>query len=152
MSGRSRTVELDHDVWIDRPAPEVFAYVSDPGNLADFEGGIRAARYVGPGRGEGARIEAEVSFLGAAFDKQSERTEFVPGVRYRERALHGMPIELQMTLEPRDGGTYLRRQLRMETEGFAAGLDPSNLAAVMDCEGRATVAKIKALIERGAAS
>ena len=104
-------------VEIARTPEDVFAYITNVGNLPEWQSGVRAAEQ------ESDRIEETRSFLGremhttlAILESQSPRL-------FTLKALDG-PVRFTVTheLEPADSGTRLTVVAEGDVPGFASGI------------------------------
>jgi uncharacterized membrane protein len=113
-------VEFDLDVWIDRPVGDVFAFVTEVGNLPKWQESAVSAEWIE--RGE--RFRERRSFLGRTAESELEVTALAPDRRFDVRAVSGpLRLEIHHAFEERDGGTVLRIEARAKVGGvlrFAA--------------------------------
>jgi uncharacterized protein YndB with AHSA1/START domain len=107
-------VRVELTIEIRRPVADVFAYVTDPEHLPEWQESAVAIRKISDRRWEeerriaGRRVECEV-----------EMTELEPEKRFKLRS-HAAPVELEVEhlLSETDGGT----RIEVEAEGRAHGL------------------------------
>src|SRR5947209_513773 len=84
MNGRQTVV-------INLPAEDIFAYVSDLGNLADWSGSTIAVRKISPGEMHiGATVRSTHRFLGRWMDFTFEIVEYEPGCCLTIKSLSGV--------------------------------------------------------------
>jgi uncharacterized protein YndB with AHSA1/START domain len=111
-------VRVELTVEIDRPAAEVFAFLTDVSRVPEWQASAIESRADGP-LAEGVRIHERRHFLGHDGDTELEVSAFEPGRRLALRTLRG-PVKLVIDhmLEETDG----RTQLRVTAEGRPHGL------------------------------
>ncbi len=94
-------IKVEDTVEIDRPADEVFAYVTNPENLPTWTGVVMEVR-----RDSGDRFTLIQKFLGRRFETPCEVTTSEPNRRYVYRSIGGpIPYTFSYTLEPSGAGT-----------------------------------------------
>jgi uncharacterized protein YndB with AHSA1/START domain len=104
-------IDFTVETPIERPAHEVFAYVTDPGKLATWQTNTVSSIPEQPGPiGLGTRLrEVHRGPGGKEFPSLVEVVEFDPGRRFSLRVIEGTPVHADMTFEPTPtGGTVLR--------------------------------------------
>ena len=100
-------MKIDLTIDIDRTPEDVFAYLTDPENLPEWQASALECRWEGA-RAAGARIHERRTFLGREVTSEVEVTAYEPDRRFALRSLAGpLPFEAVHVLEPRDGGTRL---------------------------------------------
>lgn len=113
-------MRVEHEVQIDRPPDEVFAYFSDPANLTAWQDGLVEVKRDehGPVR-VGSRWDEVRSFGGRRMQAKVEVAEYEPGRRFSVRSAAG-PIRFRVehVLEPTGEGT----RLRVTGEGESGGV------------------------------
>jgi uncharacterized protein YndB with AHSA1/START domain len=119
-------INIESSEWIDRPAEEVFAFVSDVRNDPQWHTDVLEAEYDVPGpltAGAAFRVRFK-PFMG-----QSEGTGTITAyepprrVVLTERMGKFEPV-LTLTVEPDGGGSRITRRLDMEPEGMLRILAP----------------------------
>jgi uncharacterized membrane protein len=89
-------VDVTATATIDRPRPEVAAYLRDPANDTSWIGGLRSARLLTPGPvAVGSQVERVASFLGRRVDYVNEITELT-GERLAMRSVRA-PFPMRVT-------------------------------------------------------
>ncbi len=98
------------DTNIERPVPDVFAYVSDPSQLANWQTNTVSALQEGDAPfGLGTRLrEVHRAPGGKELKSLVEVSEFEPNRTLALRVVEGTPIHLRLTFEPTDQGTLMR--------------------------------------------
>lgn len=111
-------VELSTD--INRPAEEVFAYVTDPANDAKRQEGVIESRPVSDGPlSAGSKIRDVRKFLGRKIESEMEVTEYIPNTFRSLKVASGLlPFEIGQTFHPAGEGT----RIDIVAEGEPAGV------------------------------
>jgi hypothetical protein len=107
------TMNVKQNVFINLPAEDIFAYVSDFENLVDWSSVMIAARKISPGAIEvGATIRGTVRFLGKWLDITFEIVEYEPGRYLTIKSTSGIaPFLFCYQFEPtEDGGTSISQK------------------------------------------
>ena len=103
-------MRLEHEVVIDRPVDEVFAYLSEPGNLPEWQSGIVEVRKEADApTAVGSRWIEVRTFLGRRIESTLEATAYDPSREFSLRVVSG-PVRLRIRhyLEPSNGATRIR--------------------------------------------
>ena len=117
-------VRIEFSVDIDRPPPEVFAYLTDAEKLPQWQAGAIEAEWQGE-RAEGARVREVRKFLGRRMESELEVTAYEPDRRLGLKVLSGpVPFSVEQRLEPRNGGTRLTFVGEGEPGGFFRLAEP----------------------------
>ena len=107
------TMNVKQNVFINLPAEDIFAYVSDFENLVDWSSVMVAARKISPGVVEvGATVRGTVRFLGKWADITFDIVEYEPGRYLTIKSTSGIaPFLFCYQFEPaEDGGTTLSQK------------------------------------------
>jgi uncharacterized protein YndB with AHSA1/START domain len=107
-----------------RQPAEVFAYATDPSELATWQTNTVSARQEGDGAvGLGTRIR-EVHRMPGGREAESlvEVSEYEPDRTFALRVVEGTPIHARLTFEPSDGGTLMRFRAHGRIGGRATRL------------------------------
>ncbi|MBA3383240.1 MAG: SRPBCC family protein [Actinobacteria bacterium] len=110
-------IEVEHTVEIDRPAEEVFEYLTDVSRLPEWQSSAVSAELDGALR-KGARVREARTFMGRRAASTLEVTEYEPPRRFSLRVVEG-PIRysVEHALEALDGRTRVTFVGRGETRG-----------------------------------
>ena len=101
-------IDLTIDTPIARDAAGVFGYITDPELLPTWQTTTLSSVPDGP-MGVGTRLrEIHRAPGGKELASVAEVTEYVPGRAFALHVIEGTPVDLRITLEPRDGGTLMR--------------------------------------------
>lgn len=125
---------------IDRPLDEVFTYVADFTNLAQWDPGISSSRRIGDDPvGVGTKYEVVSSFAASEVPMQYEITEFEPNRRVVLIGT-GKPLDAVDTIEfeARDGGTWVDYTADFTFKGWIRFVAPL-MSPLMDRVGKKAV-------------
>ena len=141
-------MRFEFEVEIERPVEEVFAYVTDVGNLPEWQSATSDAAWItDDGPRAGARIRQTTTFLGRTMELELEVTSYEPGRRFDLRTVRGpLPFTVHHSFAPADGGT----RIHFVGEGRVGGvfrLASGVVAKQAERESRADFARLKALLE-----
>ena len=118
--------KIEFSVDVQRPVEEVFAYLTDPANLPEWQAGAIEGRLEGTGPiAKGARLHETRKLLGRRFETTLEVTEYEPNRRFALRSVSG-PIQFRVdhSFEPANGGTKLTVEGEGESGGFFKLAEP----------------------------
>src|SRR5919198_1480264 len=134
---------------VDRALAEVWSYVTDPGNLPEWQSSAIEARKEadGPLR-VGSRVREVRKFLGRRAESELEVTEYEPEWRFSLRVVDG-PVKyaVQHTFEAIDGGTRVAVVVE-GTPAKAVRLAGPIVARAAEREFRADFERLKRVLER----
>lgn len=99
-------IKVQKSVFIDLPIEEVFAYMSDLENMADWSSAIIAVRKVSPGAVcAGTLIRGTIRFLGRWLNVIFEIVEYQPNCYLALKSISGSaPCLFCYQFEPAEGG------------------------------------------------
>ena len=99
---RSMSMETSTSIEIDRPADEVFAFVSEFPNNPRWQRGQRSCRWTSPPPlGVGSTYDQQTHFLGRELTHSFRVVELEPGRRVRFTSTSGtFPLTITRTVEP----------------------------------------------------
>ena len=142
-------------VTIERPAHEVFDFLSSPASLSRWNSSFESAEWIGsgpPGVGSSYRVVGRI--LGARKEGAFEIVQWDPPHRYGYRSLTGMfpidSIESVVTLQERDGRTRVTLDGRFELAGLLRLAD-GPLGPLAERQDGANLVAAKRLLEGDAA-
>lgn len=144
-------ISVEDSVTIDRPVPEVFAFVSDPSNDPKWRFDVLESGQTSPGHTQvGSRIRSVVKFMGRR-DTEFEVTGFEPSRLVEFQAPSRMPMGLEPRItylfESEDGGTRFTRRVEMEPTGAFRIMGPL-MAAMSRRYNTRHLRDLKELLER----
>ena len=119
-------IRVEHSVTINRPPSEVFAYVSDPEKLPEWQSTALEARWETPGPiAVGSRAVEVRKFLGRRMESTMEVTGFELDRELSFRVLDGpVPFQVTQKFEAVGDGTRLDVVLEGEPGGFFKVAEP----------------------------
>jgi hypothetical protein len=142
-------VDVQTEIVISRPRPEVAAYASDPDNAVSWYQNIESVEWETPRPlAVGSRVAFVARFLGRRLAYTYEITELVPGERLVQRTMQG-PFPMETTYAWADdpaGGTRMKLRNRGEPSGFS-NLAAPVLAIAMRRANQKDLAQLKGLLE-----
>jgi len=120
-------IKVEHSVVINRPVPEVFAFVTDPANNAKWQEGLVESRMASAGTmGVGTQLTDVRKFLDQDMESKLEVLVYEPNKRFMQKVISGpIPFEIIETFDPDVNGTKLTVLIHGEPGGFfklAAGM------------------------------
>ncbi len=101
---------VEHEVVIERPLEEVFAYVANPANVPEWQAGVvSTTKMSDEPMATGVRWREVRNFLGRRVQGTLEATEYEHGRLFALRTVSGTAaIHVRHLFEPFDGGTRIR--------------------------------------------
>ena len=119
-------LKVEESVMVDRPIEDVFAYLTDPVKIPDWQSSALEARIEGGGpMRAGATVLEQRKFLGRRIESTMEVLEYEPPHRFRIKVSSGpVPFEVTNTLGAADGGTRIDAVLEGEPGGFFRLAEP----------------------------
>ena len=138
---------------VNRPAEEVFAYLTDPENLPEWQSMVSESRKDSPGPMDvGTRMTNVRNFLGRRIESQVEVTAYEPSRRFDVQVVSGpVPFKVSQTLEATDGRTTIRVEAEGEPGGFFKLAEPL-VARQAERQFKNDFATLKDLLEARATS
>jgi uncharacterized protein YndB with AHSA1/START domain len=111
-------IEVEHTFEIERPASEVFDYLTDVSRLPEWQSSAESAELEEGELRVGARIREVRTFMGRRAASTLEVTEYEPPRQFSLRVVEG-PIRysIEHALEPLDGRTRVTFVGRGEARG-----------------------------------
>ena len=117
---------VETSVVINRPVEEVFTYVADPSNIAQWAGPVVEAKQTSEGPvGLGTTSTRVTQFLGRTIESTYEIIEYEPNNYYKDKTTSGpVPIDSRMSFESVDDGTKVTIAGEIESSGFFKLAEP----------------------------
>lgn len=142
--------KFEKSIFINRPQQEVFDYVTDPANDAEWIGPSEGAEWTSEDPvGVGSTQRSVNKFMGRKIEDTSEVTAWDPPNEYAQKSVGGpAPFEMKLKLSPKDDGTQLELSGQAEFGGFfklAEGLVGKQLEKQMESD----LKTLKRLMEEG---
>ena len=136
---------------VDRPMPEVFAFLSNPLNLPKWQAMIAGIEQVTPGAvGIGSKYKVSAEMLGRKIDGLMEITAFESPAKFGFTNQAGpMQVTVTVTLKPVGTGA----KITLNAQGNPGGLfkiAEGVLAGQVKSQMEANLARLKAVLETGA--
>ncbi len=141
-------MRFEFEVEIERPVHDVFAYVTDVGNLPEWQRATSEAAWEGgDGPSVGALVRQKTRFLRRSMDIELEVTAYEPDRRFDLRTLKGpISFEVRHSFGPSRGGTKVHFVGEGEPGRFFR-LAASAVARQAERESRADFERLKAVLE-----
>jgi uncharacterized protein YndB with AHSA1/START domain len=147
-------VDVLTETVIDRPVPEVSAYVLDPSHAPDWYANIDEVKWeTEPPVAVGSRMAFVARFLGRQLAYTYEVVELAPGERLVMRTAEGpFPMETTYTFSPEDDGrTRMTLRNRGDPSGFA-GVTAPVMAMAMRRANKKDLAALRRRLEAAPAT
>lgn len=118
-------VRVEHELEIDRPPAEVFAFITDPAKVPEWQATALDARLESERMEKGARIVEVRKILGRELETTFQVEEYEPDRRYDLGVLSGpVSFRVSQNLERSNGGTKMRILVEGEPAGFFEYAEP----------------------------
>jgi carbon monoxide dehydrogenase subunit G len=113
-------ITFEESIFINRQMQEVFDFMSDPANDAQWRSGSEFAEWTSDGPiGAGSTLRSVDSFLGRKIEAASEITTWDPPHQYGLKSVGGsFPARFTFKLESHESGTQLTAAGEIEFRGF----------------------------------
>jgi len=113
-------VKVEHEVTINRPVGDVFAYITDPANLTLWQEGLHDINREDDGPvGLGSRWTEKRTVMNRDMDASVEVVEYQPDSRFTIQSVSG---SVQMRVEHDLSSSGAGTKLRIVGEGEAGGV------------------------------
>ena len=144
-------ITFDLSTLVDRPMPDVFAFLSNPLNTPKWQSMVAHIEPVTPGpAGLGSKYKVTAEMMGRKIDGLLEITAFEPPTKFGFTNQAGpMQVNITVTLKPAGTGT----KIALHAEGNPAGLfkiAEGVLAGQVKSQMEANLARLKSVLEAGA--
>lgn len=142
-------IEVHASTRIDRPAPEVFAFLADMSNNPRWQKGMQSCEWTSkPPLRLGSTYDQVARFLGKEIRSSFEVTEFEPGQRIRIRTTGGpMPIDVTRSVDRIDEtSTEVDAVVRGESNGVFRIAEPV-MRSLVSRSVRSDYARLRSLLE-----
>ena len=141
-------IDLEMNVLIDRPIHDVFAFVSMPTNLPQWQAGIKEVKQTSSGAvGVGATFQNSGEILGRRLDGKMEVTDFEPDAKFGFKGVNGpMTVQAAITFKPVGTGTKLTLSMHAEPGGVFK-LAEGVLVNQMKNQFQGNLDRLKSLLE-----
>ena len=137
------------DIAIDRPAADVFAYLSDFAKNPSWQDGMKSCVWVTePPLRVGSRYQQKAGFAGRDINSVFEVVEYEPGSSVKAVTVEGtFPITFRRWVEPiNDERTRVQALIEGDSTGFFRFVEPL-MAPMVRRSIRADYKRLKTLLE-----
>jgi uncharacterized membrane protein len=119
-------IKVETSIIISRPIEEVFAYVNDFRNAAQWQAGVVDVRQTPASPvGKGTQVTFVRTFLGRKLEGTSEVVECEPPMKHTFQSTSGpLPFTVSRLFEPTPEGTKVTIVFEMHPEGVFALVEP----------------------------
>jgi uncharacterized protein YndB with AHSA1/START domain len=145
-----RPIQFDQSVVIERPLEEVFAFVANPENDAQWTPMVTETRKTSEGSwGVVSTYEQSGRFLGRNFEMLFEVTEYEPNRKIAQRLITPEPLQMRglSSVEAVSGGTRVTLTGEAQAGGFFWLLPDRIMAFPAQRMLRVTLANLKEFLE-----
>jgi len=113
-------ITIEKSIIINRPQQEVFDFLTNPANNAQWQSAAEATEWTSEGPpGVGSTYRSVIRFLGRKIDSTNEITIWDPPHLYGFKSVSGpFPVGGTMKLESQENGTQLTWTFQVEFGGF----------------------------------
>jgi carbon monoxide dehydrogenase subunit G len=141
---------IEQSIEIARPPADVFAVLTDPARLADWQGTVVEAQLEGDGpMRAGARVREVRSFLGKRIESTVEILEHEPPTRFALCSAAGpVTFRVEQTVEPAGAGSRVRVRMEGEARGVL-GLGARVAVKAAERQLRTDLDALRRLLETG---
>ena len=141
---------FEKSLFINRPQQEVFDFLSNPANDAQWQGSTESAEWTSEGPpGVGSTQRSVIKLLGRKIDSSLEVTTWNPPRQLGFKVVSGpIPFEGTIKLESQENGTQVTQTVHAEPGGFfkiAEGLAIKRVKKTIETD----VQTLKRLLEAG---
>jgi uncharacterized membrane protein len=145
------SIDVTAEVSVQRPLPEVAAYMIDPAHDPVWIGGVREVRMeTPPPLGVGSRVARVAHFVGRRIEYVNEVTELDPDRVLDMRSVRApFPMRVTYSFEATDGGaaTIVRNRVRGAPGGFFSLFGPL-LAPMVKRSVQKDLERLRDVLER----
>ena len=139
---------IEHSVVINRPVQEVFAFISNFENNAQWQSGVLEVHKTSQGTvGVGSTGTEVLQFMGRRMEITFEVTEYEENTKFGFKITSGpMPMKGTETFESVEGGTRVNLALQGEASGMFSLAGPM-IGGIVRRLVEADCSSVKALLE-----
>jgi carbon monoxide dehydrogenase subunit G len=113
-------INLDLSTLIDRPVKDVFAFVTNPNNMAKWNSAVVSMQQITPGAvGMGTKFKSAGEMMGRRIEGEMQVVAFEPDAKYGFQMNAG-PVQMNVTLTFKTVGTGTK--LSLNAQGNPGGL------------------------------
>jgi carbon monoxide dehydrogenase subunit G len=141
-------ISFEKSVHINKPAAEVFAFMSDLANNAKWQEGLVSSTKTSDGpMGVGTTFESVQKLMGKETKNEIQVTAYEPSKLFSAKSIGGpVQVEISTKFEEMGGGTHVTSTMNAEMGGFlkvAEGLAKGELEKSFE----RTFARLKEILE-----
>jgi len=142
-------MKVEHNVFINRPVEEIFTYMSNLENLADWSGFVISARKISSGETlVGTTVQCTVRILGRGFDTAYEIVECKPNRYFSYKSIMGFASSFTyIRFEPLDSGTNVLAEIMLHFVGGYLGFDETRIINLVSRQIANDLLTLKDLLE-----
>jgi uncharacterized protein YndB with AHSA1/START domain len=112
-------IKVEKSVVINKSAKEVFDFLTADGNYTKWQSGVEQIIEGGQRNTVGSQYTEVRRFMGQEMRTTLELTDFTPNTHWSAKVVKGpVPYEVNITLEPVEGGTKVTTCVDGEPKGF----------------------------------
>ena len=143
---------FEKSLFINRPQQEVFDYLSNPANSAQWQNSTEVSEWTSEGPpGVGSTQRSVIRFLGRNLDSTLEVTFWDPPQQLGFKVVDGpVPFEASIKLESQENGTQLTGTWQVKVGGFFK-IAEGRLGKQVEKQSDANLDALKLLLEAGQA-
>ena len=141
-------IRIEHELVVERPLEDVFAYLSDPANVPEWQTGVvETTKEEEGGMRVGVRWREVRSFLGRRMEATLEAIAYEPGREFSLRAVSGpIPLQVRHLFDRADAGTRIT-VLAEGDPGRFARLGSRLIARAAERQLKDDLAELKRVLE-----
>ena len=142
------STRVEVEIAVNRPANEVFEFISNFENNPRWQSGVQEARFTSERPlGVGSTYEQGSKFLGRRIETSFEVIAYEPGVMVKARSTTGsFPITFTRSVEPLEEGAQVTAVIEGDAGGFFKLAEPL-LNRMVERQINADYAALKDLLE-----
>lgn len=145
-------IETSHDVHVDVPVGDVFAYMDRPANQPEITPSLKRSEVLETREDGSKRVAYGYGLGGITMDGELDAVEYVPEERVVWEMTGDLSGEITWTFEPEDGGTRFTYAARYDVPGgVLERLAAPFVRRYNDREVRTTLENLKTRLEHDAA-
>jgi len=144
--GIAALIRIEVGAEIDRPVADVFAYLSDPKNLPEWNALVEEAKGSESPLRVGSTITTRAHFLGRKIEAVARVTEHLSGEKFTQKATEPFPLTISNVFAVAGGGTRVTTIFEGEPGGFFKIGEPI-LARIVKKQMQAQLDTLKELLE-----
>ena len=124
---------IEHEITVQRPIEEVFAFVSDPSHYTEWQAELIDYRQTSPGPlGVGAMGVNVRQEMGRRIETTWEMSSYVPNKQFAIRSTSGpISYEIANTFAPTEAGTQVEIQFKGDARGFFKLAEPLVMGSII---------------------